>query len=82
VNATTTPPDLLTAKQPVVIELAKELRISRWHVYGLIRPSDYRDAIPADLFDTRSDLADRVAKYAGCSVKNLRDFYAAQKDVA
>lgn len=78
----TTPPDLLTAKQPVVIELAKELRISRWHTYGLIRPADYRDAIPADLFDTRSDLAERVAKYVGCSVKNLRDFYAAQKDVA
>lgn len=76
------PPQLLLAKQPVKKLLARELGISRWHTYGLIDPSGYPDAIPAGLFDTRSQLAERVAKYVHVSVPALRAFYARHKSAA
>jgi hypothetical protein len=75
----TTPPQLLRQRQPVIKEMARELRISRWHAYGLLTPEGYRDAIPAELFDTRSDLAERVASYIGLPVNEVRDFYAVAK---
>jgi hypothetical protein len=77
-----TPPQLLRSKQPVVVALRKELKISRWHAYGLLNPEGYPDAIPAALFDTRSDLASRIATVAGVPVEVIRDYYAKAKAAA
>jgi len=66
----------------VINRLRKDLGITRWHTYGLIKPAEYPDAIPADIFDTRSDLADRIARFAGVPVDVLRDYYAKVKAAA
>jgi len=78
----TSPPDLLLAKEPVVTKLRKALGVTRWHAYGLIKPADYPDAIPAGIFDTRSDLAERIARFAGMPVEELRTYYAKVKEAA
>lgn len=77
-----TPIELLRERQPVVKQLARELRISRWHMYGLLDPQGYPDAIPAGLFDTRSDLALRIANFIDRPVEFVREFYAEAKAVA
>lgn len=69
------PPALLKAKQPVVQTLAKNLGLSRWQVYGLLDPSTYPDRVPAGIFDTRSDLAQRIAAFIGVQVDDVRTFY-------
>jgi hypothetical protein len=81
-KTTKNPPELLKTKQPVVKELARSLGLSRYQTYGLIDPSGYRDAIPAGLFDTRSDVAERVAAFIEVPVDELRDFYARAKAAA
>jgi hypothetical protein len=73
-----TPPELLKAKQPVVQALARELRLSRWQTYGLLNPAEYPDRVPAGIFDTRSDVATRIASFIDCDVDFVRSFYAEQ----
>lgn len=69
-------PKLLRAKQPVVQTLARELRLSRWQVYGLLDPVTYPDRVPASIFDTRSDVAERIAAFLELPVDEVREFYA------
>jgi hypothetical protein len=77
-----TPAALLKEKQPVMKALARELRVSRWQAYGLTDPEGYPDAIPAEMFDVRSDLAERVASFIGKPIEWVREFYAQAKAVA
>jgi hypothetical protein len=70
-----TPPELLKEAQPVIVKLARELKITRYSTYCLIDPATYPIA-PPGLFDVRSGLAERVATLIGWPVDKLRQFYA------
>lgn len=68
----TSPPDLLRTKGHAV-DVAVELGISRFQLYGLLSPGRY--PVPPAVFDTRSDFAERLGDYVGLSATEIRNFY-------
>jgi hypothetical protein len=72
-SVSSTPPLLLREKKPAVIDLARHLGITRYQAYGLVDPSGY--PVPKALFDTRSDVAVRVARLIGWTITDVREFY-------
>jgi hypothetical protein len=53
--------------------LADKLGVSRPTLDGLLLEGDRKP--PADIFDVRSDLADRVGALIGQSAEHVRDYY-------
>jgi hypothetical protein len=54
--------------------LAEKLGISRNSLDGLLLEGDRKP--PVEVFDVRSDLAERIAQLIGQSVEYVRDYYA------